>query len=232
LYARRVPKILQDGASPLVRNAGLVATEVIREAIIDGRLAPGERLKEEELARELGLSRTPIREALAVLQAEGLVDTAPNKGATVRSHDAEDLDDLYRLRALLEGYAAGRAATKMEREQVAELFASCERFEALADGDVAPLVKENMHFHSTIVDAAASGRVAELVRKVIELPLVYRSYIWYSPEQRRISAHFHRQISVAIEARDADRAESLMKEHVFEARDLLVRHVRDLERAG
>ena len=210
----------------------MVATEVIREAIIDGRLAPGERLKEEELAGELGLSRTPIREALAVLQAEGLVDAAPNKGATVRSHDAEDLDDLYRLRALLEGYAASRAATKMESEQVAELFASCERFEALADGDVAPLVKENMHFHSTIVDAAASGRVAELVRKVIELPLVYRSYIWYSPEQRRISAHFHRQIAVAIEARDADRAESLMKEHVFEARDLLVGHVRDLERAG
>ena len=144
-----------------MRNAGVVATEVIREAIIDGRLAPGERLKEEELARELGLSRTPIREALAVLQAEGLVDTAPNRGATVRAHDAEDLDDLYRLRALLEGYAAGRAATKMPPEQVAELFASCERFEALADGDVAPLVKENMHFHSTIVEAAASGRVAE-----------------------------------------------------------------------
>jgi DNA-binding GntR family transcriptional regulator len=231
LYARAVARILHDGA-PLVRNAGVVATEVIREAIIDGRLAPGERLKEEELARELSLSRTPIREALAVLQAEGLVDTAPNKGATVRSHDADDLDDLYRLRALLEGYAAGRAATKMEPEQVAELFASCERFEALADGDVAPLVKENMHFHSTIVDAAASGRVAELVRKVIELPLVYRSYIWYSPEQRRISGHFHRQIAVAIQAKDADRAESLMKEHVFEARDLLVNHVRDLERSA
>jgi DNA-binding GntR family transcriptional regulator len=89
-----------------------------------------------------------------------------------------------------------------------------------------------MHFHSTIVDAAASGRVAELVRKVIELPLVYRSYIWYSSEQRRISAHFHRQIAVAIDAQDGDRAESLMKEHVFEARDLLVRHVRELERLG
>jgi DNA-binding GntR family transcriptional regulator len=228
LYARAVPRILQGGA-PLVRNAGVVATEVIREAIIDGRLAPGERLKEEELARELGLSRTPIREALAVLQAEGLVDTAPNRGATVRAHDAEDLDDLYRLRALLEGYAAGRAATRMPPESVAELFASCERFEGLADGDVAPLVKENMHFHSTIVEAAASQRIANLVRKVIELPLVYRSYIWYSPEQRRISAHFHRQIAVAIEARDADRAESLMKEHVFEARDLLVAHVRELE---
>jgi DNA-binding GntR family transcriptional regulator len=226
-----VPRILHDGA-PLVRNAGAVATEVIREAIIDGRLAPGERLKEEELAHELGLSRTPIREALAVLQAEGLVDTAPNRGATVREHDAEDLDDLYRLRALLEGYAAGRAATNMPLEWVQELFASCERFEGIADGDVSALVKENLLFHNKIIEAAASRRVAELVLKVIELPLVYKSYIWYSPEQRRISAHFHRQIAVAIEARDADRAESLMKEHVFEARDLLVTHVRDLERAG
>lgn len=230
MYARSVPRILQDGA-PLVRNAGVVATEVIRDAIIDGRLAPGERLKEEELARELGLSRTPIREALAVLQAEGLVDMAPNRGATVREHDAADLDDLYRLRALLEGYAAGRAATNMPPASVAELFASCERFEAITEGDVGALVKENLLFHNTIVEAAASRRVAELVLKVIELPLVYKSYIWYSPEQRRISGHFHRQIAVAIEGRDADRAESLMKEHVFEARDLLVAHVRELERS-
>ena len=184
MYARSVPRILHDGA-PLVRNAGAVATEVIREAIIDGRLVPGERLKEEELARELGLSRTPIREALAVLQAEGLVDTAPNRGATVREHDAEDLDDLYRLRALLEGYAASRASTNMPSKRVAELFASCERFEQITDGDIAALVKENLLFHNTIIEAAASRRVAELVPKVIELPLVYKSYIWYSPEQRR-----------------------------------------------
>jgi DNA-binding GntR family transcriptional regulator len=226
-----VARIAQDGAPPLVRNAGAIAAELIREAIIDGRLEPGERLKEEELAGELGLSRTPIREALAVLQAEGLVETAPNRGATVRAHDAEDLDDLYRLRALLEGYAAARAATKMSRETVASLHASCERFEGLAESDVGELVKENLVFHNTIADAAASRRVVDLVRKVIELPLVYRSYIWYSPEQRRISAHFHRQIARAIEARDADRAQSLMKEHVFEARDLLVAHVRELERA-
>jgi DNA-binding GntR family transcriptional regulator len=93
-------------------------------------------------------------------------------------------------------------------------------------------VKENLLFHNTIIEAAASRRVAELVLKVIELPLVYKSYIWYSPEQRRISAHFHRQITVAIEARDADRAQFLMKEHVFEARDMLVAHVRELERSG
>jgi DNA-binding GntR family transcriptional regulator len=215
----------------LVRNASVVAAEVIREAIIDGRLPPGERLKEEELARELGISRTPIREALAVLQAEGLVDAAPNRGASVRAHDADDLDDLYRLRALLEGHAAGRAATRVAPEQVAALHESCERFEAVADGEVPDLVKENLFFHDTILQAAGSERVATLVRKVIELPLVYKSYIWYSPDQRRISAHYHRQIARAIAVGDAERAELVMKEHVFEARDLLVEHVRELERS-
>jgi DNA-binding GntR family transcriptional regulator len=68
-----------------------------------------------------------------------------------------------------------------------------------------------------------------MVRTVIELPLVYKSYIWYSPDQWRISAHYHRQITRALEARDGERAELVMKEHVFEARDLLVEQVRAAE---
>src|SRR5438128_10222816 len=223
-----VPRILQEQA-PLVRNASAAATELIREAIVDGRLPPGQRLKEEELARELGISRTPVREARLILQAEGLVDAAPNRGAVVRSHDAGDLEDLYQLRALLEGYAARRAAAHISEAAVADLRASCERFENLAEGDVQELVKENLLFHNVILDASSSRRVAELVRKVIELPLVYRSYIWYSVDQRRISAHYHRQITRAFEARDGERAELVMKEHVFEARDILVAQVRGLE---
>jgi len=224
-----VAKILEQG-EPLVRNASVAATELIREAIIDGRLAPGTRLKEEELARELGISRTPVREALLLLQAEGLVEATPNRGATVRSHTAEDLDDLYQLRALLEGHAARRAATRISDEVIAVLRASCSRFDELSEqDDLRAIVKENLFFHSTILDLAGSVRLTSMVRKVIELPLVYKSYIWYSREQTRISAHYHRQITNALAARDAERAELVMKEHVFEARDLLVAHVRDLE---
>ena len=213
----------------LVRNASAAATELIREAIIDGRLVPGERLKEEELAHELGISRTPVREALLVLQAEGLVDAAPNRGAAVRAHDAGDLDDLYQLRALLEGYAARRAASRITFEQIASLWASCDRFDTISDRSVRELVKENLLFHNMILEAAGSARAASMVRKVIELPLVYKSYIWYSPDQKRISAHYHRQITKALEAGDAERAELVMKEHVFEGRDILVAHVRELE---
>jgi DNA-binding GntR family transcriptional regulator len=224
-----VPKVLQEREA-LVRNASAAATELIRGAIVDGRLAPGQRLKEEELARELGISRTPIREALLVLQAEGLVDAMPNRGATVRAHTAQDLDDLYQLRALLEGFGARRAAARLSEVELAELWGSCDRFDELGGGDVREIVKENMYFHNTILDAAGSKRLAQMVRKTIELPLVYKSYIWYSPDQQRISAHYHRQIARALAGRDGERAEMIMKEHIFEGRDVLVAHVRDLER--
>jgi DNA-binding GntR family transcriptional regulator len=226
---RAVTRILQDGGA-LVRNASVAATELIREAIIDGRLEPGRRLKEEELARELGISRTPVREALLMLQAEGLVVATPNRGAIVRVHTPEDLDDLYQLRALLEGYAARRAAMRISDEGVEELRLSCQRFEALSpEDDLRGLVRENLFFHNAILDIAGSARLAAMVRKVIELPLVYKSYIWYSPDQKRISVHYHDQIVKSLATRDADRAELIMKEHVYEARDLLVARVRDLE---
>jgi DNA-binding GntR family transcriptional regulator len=219
-------KILQEGEL-LVVNASVAATELIRQAILDGRLEPGRRLKEQELARELGISRTPVREALLMLQAEGLVVATPNRGAMVRVHDAEDLDDLYQLRALLEGYAARRAATQISDGKLEQLRESCERFDSLSpEEDLRGLVRENLLFHNTILDVEGSVRLAGMVRKVIELPLVYKSYIWYSPDQKRISVHYHRQIVHALAMRDAERAELVMKEHVFEARDLLVSHVR------
>jgi len=194
-----VPGIVEDGRGPLTKSASAVAAELIRAAIIDGRLEPGRRLKEEELARELGISRTPVREALLVLQTEGLLESAPNRGATVRTYEA----DLERLRE------------------------SCGRFVALrAEDDVADLVRENLLFHGIILEAAASDRLALMVRKVIELPLVYRSYYWYSPEQKLISEHYHRQLTTALAARDAERAELVMKEHVLEARDFLIAQLR------
>ena len=149
-----------DAHPPLARTAGSAAAEVIRQAIIDGRAEPGQRLKEEELAQQLGISRTPIREALLMLQAEGLVETAPNRGATVRSYELSDLEDMYELRALLEGHAARRAATRIGAEELEQLRASCERFEQLVGGaDVPALVSENAVFHDMILAAAGSDRL-------------------------------------------------------------------------
>jgi DNA-binding GntR family transcriptional regulator len=218
-----------EGGRGLVQNASAAATELIRQAILDGRYEPGSRLKEEELAGELGISRTPVREALLMLQAEGLVVTTPNRGAVVRAHDVEDIHDLYQLRALLEGYAARLAAAKVTDDAIHLLRESCDRFDAVADRDVRELVKENLWFHNAIHAAAGSDRLGWMLQRVIELPLVYKSYIWYSPDQKRISAHYHRQITNALSVGDAERAELVMREHVFEARDLLVSRLRDQE---
>jgi DNA-binding GntR family transcriptional regulator len=223
-----VPRILEDGQAPLNRNASVAATELIRAAIVEGRLEPGQRLKEEELARELGISRTPVREALLFLQAEGLVESEPNRGATVRAYEPEEIEDMYELRALLEGHAAHRAATRISEEDLGRLRESNERFATLgAENDVVDLVRENLAFHNTVLEAAGSERLAAMVRKVIELPLVYKSFYWYSPEQKLISDHYHRELTRALEARDAERAELIMKEHVFEARDFLIATLKD-----
>ena len=215
-----------DGHLPLTRNASAAAVELIRAAILQGRLPPGHRLKEGELARELGISRTPIREALFVLQAEGLVVATPNRGATVRSYELDELRDMYDLRAVLEGHAARRAASRLEQAQIDELRASCDRFAAVAErGELSAIVAENLFFHEAIHEAAASARLTEMVQQTIALPLVYRSFVWYSLDQIRTSLHHHRQLVGAFEQRDAERAEMIMKEHVHEALDVLVAHV-------
>jgi DNA-binding GntR family transcriptional regulator len=212
----------------LSRTASREAAELIRAAIVEGRLQPGERLKEERLARELGVSRTPIREALLFLEAEGTVVLQPNRGATVRRFTPEEIRDAYDLRALLEGHAARRAAERIGPGELDALAESCARFEALQAGEVAELARENHLFHHTILEAAGSERLGSMVRGVVELPLVYKAFFWYSPEQQRLSAHHHRRLERALRDRDARRAELLMQEHVFEARDFLVE---ELERA-
>ena len=216
-----VPRIL-EGRGRLVQNASVAATELIRQAILDGRLEPGSRLKEEELARELGISRTPVREALLMLQAEGLIETTPNRGAVVRTHDADDLIDLYQLRALLEGYAARQAATRFP----ATRSTSCARAATVSTASTATTSVSSSRRTSGSTArstfAAGSARLSGMVRRVIELPLVYRSYVWYSPTRsgsRRTTTGRSRTRS---SVRDAERAELVMREHIFEARDLLV----------
>jgi len=217
-----------DGHPPLARSASTAAADLIREAIVDGRVSPGHRLKEEELAQQLGISRTPVREALLVLQAEGLVEAAPNRGSAVRAYDRRDLEEMYELRALLEGHAARRAASHRTEAHLDDLRASCERFATLLDDCHVPsLVGENTSFHETILAASASERLGNMVRQVVAMPLVYTSYHWYSPNECAASHHVHLELVDAIAGQDGAAAERIMRAHVHTARGLLVQHVDD-----
>jgi DNA-binding GntR family transcriptional regulator len=209
------------------RSASEVAIELIRAAIYEGRLEPGERLKEEELAQELGLSRTPVREALLTLQAEGLVLAAPKRGAVVRTYTEEDLIDMYDLRAVLEGFAARRAAQRITAEQLATLDRTNDQFRALRKKrDLFGMIRENLLFHTTIAEAAGTTKLTELIRSAVDLPLVYRSFFWFSAKETETSELAHREIADALHAADPPRAERLMREHIDVGRDFLVERVR------
>jgi DNA-binding GntR family transcriptional regulator len=201
----------------------------LRRLIIEGHYAPGARLVEDRLARDLGVSRTPVRQALARVASEGLVQIFPNRGAVVRTFSREDLTEAYDLRAVLEGFAAFRAATRIDAAQLAELAQaatalerSLERQFATRAEEVHFLVGENQRFHGTIIAASGNARLPGILPAVLDVPLQYRSFNWYTREERAVSNFFHRRILDALQAHDADRARAMMQEHIYRGRDVLL----------
>jgi DNA-binding GntR family transcriptional regulator len=211
----------------LGEKTSVSAARVLREAIMLGELAPGQVLGEEQLGRQLGISRTPVREALALLSNEGLVETPPNRPAIVRNFTRPDLHEIYSIRAVLEGYAARIAAELLDETQLDLLERSCERYRELGrhDDRLRELTDENFVFHTTIHDAAGSERLPGMIRQVTSVPLIYQSYFTYSSENRESALQDHVRVLGALQARDPERAETLMKAHVLWARDVALAHL-------
>jgi len=188
-------------AAPRVRD-------LLEEAILEGDLKPGERLRAEALAQRFGTSRTPIREALLQLEAQGLVDVEPNRGAVVRSFDRDDLFDLYQLRALLEPRAAALATPRISEQDIEALHALCEAEDHMA---------ANEAFHRIILEAAGSPRLLDAMRAATGIPRTFRSVFWHDERQREESLMCHRRLVAAFNARDADLAEAVMRMHILGA---------------
>ena len=188
-------------AAPRVRD-------LLEEAILEGDLKPGERLRAEALAQRFGTSRTPIREALLQLEAQGLVDVEPNRGAVVRSFDRDDLFDLYQLRALLEPRAAALATPRISEQEIEALHALCEAEDHMA---------ANEAFHRIILEAAGSPRLLDAMRAATGIPRTFRSVFWHDERQREESLMCHRRLVAAFNARDADLAEAVMRMHILGA---------------
>jgi DNA-binding GntR family transcriptional regulator len=206
-----------------ITNTHVAAADMIRDAILDGRFAPGDRLKEIELAEMLGISRTPVREAFLVLAAQGLLILNKGRGVTVRSYTPEEMRRNYEMRARLEAYAARLAAGGMSEELLAEARDSIERMRALQPSDVPGLVAENTRFHNLILEAADDERLRFMVTGLLELPFTYKNLYW-SQETKgsTVSADFHERVLTAIAAGDADEAEKAMYQHITNAGVILV----------
>jgi DNA-binding GntR family transcriptional regulator len=221
-----VGRVLRD-AGQESEPAGIL--ERLRDLILTGEYGPDERLVEEQLAERLGVSRTPVRQALTMLEAEGLVEIAPHRGATVCSFSIEDVWDIYDLRAVMEGHAARRAAGRIEGGELSRLRELTGEMEGLLTGrfddheeEIRTLVGLNQEFHGIIVEASRNRRLQRLINRTVEIPLMFKAFFWYTPHERVISNHYHRQILEALEKGDADRAEIIMREHVYEGRDFVI----------
>ncbi|MEO1226574.1 MAG: GntR family transcriptional regulator [Pseudomonadota bacterium] len=194
------------------------AYQIVRRGILDGRLAPGERLKEEDLAQEIGVSRTPIREALRRLDLEGLLSFVPNQGARVADWADQDIEEIFSLRALLESHAAGLAAQRMTPDALDRLRDLATRMEQLvASGDGSPsdaLTEANSDFHHLIQEVAGNRRLAAMINNLMEMPVIVNTFRRYRPADLRRSASHHIEMVAAFENRDADWAASVMRSHV------------------
>jgi DNA-binding GntR family transcriptional regulator len=209
----------------------LDAYQFIRRAIIEGDYEPGKRLTEEFLANELNISRTPIREAIRQLEAEGLV-TSLKRGVAVRSYSTEDVQQIYDLRALLEGYAASRAAQYRTSEDLKKLWESHTAFASAVDefrpGDrdgIHKVMQWNAVFHDQIIQASKNPHIRFLISKVVVLPLVFRSFYWYDLKEVHRSLDTHEVILKSIERKDPDLARAAMVQHIFLGRDHVLTHI-------
>jgi DNA-binding GntR family transcriptional regulator len=209
------------------------AYEFIKEAIILGKLEPGMRLGEETLAKELNLSRTPIREAIKQLEAEGLVIPL-KRGVGVRRFTKDDIREIYDLRTLLESYAASQAAINRTEDDLIALAKANELYQEAID-DPSPLdmtrirkiVKVNQTFHEAIVTASKNTHLYFHISKVVVVPIVFRSFYWYNDFQLKQSLEVHKIIFEAIKNRDPERARIAMHEHIFQGRDNVMKHLND-----
>jgi DNA-binding GntR family transcriptional regulator len=195
----------------------------LRSGILLGTYAPGSRLGELDLAEAVGVSRTPIREALSRLAADGLVELLPNRGARVSRWSTEGLRELYEIRGVLESFAAQKACANAITEDLEQLTALCDEMEeAAASGEMVQLADLNGSFHDRILELAGNERLSAMIRSVRQLPLVVRTFHDYDVEALARSMSHHREIVAAIRARDTEWAAAVMRSHIHAARDVLL----------
>ncbi len=198
----------------------------LRQGILDGTYAQGARLGEVELADALGVSRTPVREALRRLGSEGLLSTMPNKGAWVRTWTEGELSNISDLRALLEGHAAALAAARVTGADISYLNDLVTRMEAatadLDDPDIDLITELNGAFHGFIAAASGNALLPDMMKSLIHVPVVSRTFRLYSGDRMRQSMRQHREVLDALTAGDPAWAEAVMRVHILSARPILI----------
>src|SRR6516162_1946735 len=193
--------------------------EELKSAIVDLRLAPGDPRREAALAEQLGVSKTPIREALTRLEQEGLVETTSFKGAVVTGYSRQDLIEIYELRELLETAAVRIAAESMDDEGRARLERISDESQKLKNGSTARLATLISQFDDVLFEQVHNSRIRALIEN-LRAHLTRIGHLTEGiPGRIEASVDEHEKIVQAISARDPDLAEQRMREHIRSVRD-------------
>lgn len=199
------------------------AVEELRDRILAGEFAGGVRLGEVEIAGELGMSRTPVRQALLRLAAEGLVEIAPNRGARVIARSDAELEYVFEMRARLEGLAARQAATRATPEQLDLLDNLAHELAGYAAERDTPMVtKLNARFHGMLLEIGESVTLGASVSGLMHASVMARTQSSFDEAAFQRSVNHHIEIVAALRARDGDWAESVMRSHLLSARASLL----------
>lgn len=195
--------------------------ERLREAILAGDLHPGEPVVETAVAAQFGVSRAPVREAIRILEQEGILEVVPYRGTYVRMLSRTDIDELYSFRTMLEEFAISRIIDKSDPASIRELRAICEDMERLArDGDWNAVTVQDEHFHDTLIRAAGHSLLTtswNMLSLRIRQAIALRNKKNTSPMDVAMN---HPPILMAIEARDRDLATQLIRDHIATTLDL------------
>ncbi len=197
--------------------------EELRGLILTGQIKPGSRMMEIDIAEEMGVSRTPIREAIRKLEKEGLVTIEPRKGAYASELSVKDMVDILEVRATLEGLAAGLAASRMTQDQKKQLLHYSDSFnKAVKEGNMAEMIANDTNFHHYIVQCCENKYLLMMLEQLQELVLRFR-YIYFKDFKRgnEMPAE-HRMIYDGICNNDANSAEMAAYNHIDRLMEMIV----------
>ncbi len=221
---RRLIPVSLDNYKPLRE----IVFEAIREAILNGTLKPGERLMEIQLAEEMGVSRTPVREAIRKLELEGFVVMMPRKGAYVAGMSMKDIADVFELRGALEGLAGGLAAERITEEELEHLERLLVKIgECVQSNDLEGLIETDTEFHDVLFKATRNERLVQIISNLREQIQRFRSASLASPGRMKYAFEEHKQIVEAISDRNIELAQKLAAEHIENAENTMLNVSRD-----
>lgn len=194
--------------------------DIIRERILRGEYKIGEKIKENQLATELRVSRTPIREAFKQLESEGLMEYIPNRGCFARGFTKQDLQDIYSVRKALEQLAVEWAVERITDEEIDTLKSQMDLMEFyIKRGDAKKVLELNNEFHQIIYGSTRSRFLAQVLRSYQDYVIQTRKATVYGEENLKNILNEHKSILEAIDRRDAELAVTKMGEHLYNSRE-------------